>query len=233
MKRMIMMMGILLIFATVVKANYYITENTTVTSPGDATTVEEERIAPTVEPDEITRQAFEPENALNKSRNKETKNNIPVERKTVDSGTMPATQTEDISTEAKYDSYANYENATLAKKSSSATFRMAQLYFRDGLYEKAVNLALKDEAPDIPVMYVIAIGSRLMGNNEQSIDYYSRILSQDNNQAEAKLGMGIAYKSKGEFSKALGYLRDYDSTHSDDEVKKEIAVLNEILAGSR
>ena len=232
MKRMIMMMGILLIFATVVKANYYITENTTVTSPGDATTVEEERIAPTVEPDEITRQAFEPGNALNKSRNKETKN-IPVERKTVDSGTMPATQTEDISTEAKYDSYANYENATLAKKSSSATFRMAQLYFRDGLYEKAVNLALKDEAPDIPVMYVIAIGSRLMGNNEQSIDYYSRILSQATNQAEAKLGMGIAYKSKGEFSKALGYLRDYNSTHSDDEVKKEIAVLNEILAGSR
>ena len=232
MKRMIMMMGILLIFATVVKANYYITENTTVTSPGDATTVEEERIAPTVEPDEITRQAFEPGNALNKSRNKETKN-IPVERKTVDSGTMPATQTEDISTEAKYDSYANYENATLAKKSSSATFRMAQLYFRDGLYEKAVNLALKDEAPDIPVMYVIAIGSRLMGNNEQSIDYYTRILSQDSNQAEAKLGIGIAYKSKGDFSKALGYLRDYDSTHSDDEVKKEIAVLNEILAGSK
>ena len=232
MKRMIMMMGILLIFATVVKANYYITENTTVTSPGDATTVEEERIAPTVEPDEITRQAFEPGNALNKSRNKETKN-IPVERKTVDSGTMPATQTEDISTEAKYDSYANYENATLAKKSSSATFRMAQLYFRDGLYEKAVNLALKDEAPDIPVMYVIAIGSRLMGNNEQSIDYYSRILSQDNNQAEAKLGIGIAYKSKGDFSKALGYLREYNSKYSDDEVKKEIAVLNEILAGSK
>ena len=229
MKRMIMMMGILLIFATVVKANYYITENTTVTSPGDATTVEEERIAPTVEPDEITRQAFEPGNALNKSRNKEIKN-IPVERKTVDSGTMPATQTEDISTEAKYDSYANYENATLAKKSSSATFRMAQLYFRDGLYEKAVNLALKDEAPDIPVMYVIAIGSRLMGNNEQSIDYYSRILSQDNNQAEAKLGMGIAYKSKGEFSKALGYLKDYARINPSQEVVKQISELNELIS---
>ena len=146
---------------------------------------------------------------------------------------MPATQTEDISTEAKYNSYTNYENATLAKKSSSATFRMAQLYFRDGLYEKAVNLALKDENPDIPVMYVIAIGSRLMGNNDRSIDYYARILSQDENQAEAKLGIGIAYKSKGDFSKALGYLRDYNSTHADDEVKKEITILNEILAGSR
>lgn len=221
-----MEMLLLLTFATVVKANYYIVENTT-NNGGDATTVEEDRspaVPPTTEADDNAKKALEHGNEASKPKE---------EKKTVDTGTMPATQTEDISTEAKYDSYTSYESATLAKKSSSATFRMAQLYFRDGLYEKAVNLALKDEAPDIPVMYVIAIGSRLMGNNERSIDYYTRILSQDGNQAEAKLGIGIAYKSKGDFSKALGYLRDYNSTHSNDEVKKEIAVLNEILAGSR
>ena len=221
-------MGILILsFATIVKANYYIAEKTGTNNGGDATTIEEERtpvVPPTTEADDNTKKALE--QGSEKDKPKE-------EKKTVDTGTMPATQTEDISTEAKYNSYANYENATLAKKSSSATFRMAQLYFRDGLYEKAVNLALKDEAPDIPVMYVIAIGSRLMGNNEQSIDYYTRILSQDSNQAEAKLGIGIAYKSKGDFSKALGYLREYNSKYSDDEVKKEIAVLNEILAGSK
>mgnify|MGYP000845726519 FL=1 len=226
--RRITMGMLLLFFTTVVKANYYIAENTVTNSGGDATTVEEERtpavVPPTNETDDSAKKALEQTNEK-----KEPKE----EKKTVDTGTMPATQTEDISTEAKYNSYANYENATLAKKSSSATFRMAQLYFRDGLYEKAVNLALKDEAPDIPVMYVIAIGSRLMGNNEQSIDYYTRILSQDSNQAEAKLGMGIAYKSKGDFSKALGYLREYNSKYSDEEVKKEIAVLNEILAGSK
>ena len=226
--RRITMGMLLLFFTTVVKANYYIAENTVTNSGGDATTVEEERtpavVPPTTEADDNTKKALE--QGTEKSKPKE-------EKKTVDTGTMPATQTEDISTEAKYNSYANYENATLAKKSSSATFRMAQLYFRDGLYEKAVNLALKDEAPDIPVMYVIAIGSRLMGDNEKSIDYYTRILSQDENQAEAKLGIGIAYKSKGDFSKALGYLRDYNSKYSNDEVKKEIAVLNEILAGSR
>ena len=225
--RRIIMGMLLLSFTTVVKANYYIAENIGTNNGGDATTVEEERtpaVPPTTEADDNTRKALE--QGSEKSKPKE-------EKKTVDTGTMPATQTEDISTEAKYNSYANYENATLAKKSSSATFRMAQLYFRDGLYEKAVNLALKDEAPDIPVMYVIAIGSRLMGDNEKSIDYYTRILSQDENQAEAKLGIGIAYKSKGEFSKALGYLRDYNSKYSNDEVKKEIAVLNEILAGSR
>ncbi|BBM45416.1 hypothetical protein JMUB3935_1609 [Leptotrichia trevisanii] len=225
--RRIIMGMLLLSFTTVVKANYYIAENIGTNNGGDATTVEEERtpaVPPTTEADDNTRKVLE--QGSEKSKPKE-------EKKTVDTGTMPATQTEDISTEAKYNSYANYENATLAKKSSSATFRMAQLYFRDGLYEKAVNLALKDEAPDIPVMYVIAIGSRLMGDNEKSIDYYTRILSQDENQAEAKLGIGIAYKSKGDFSKALGYLRDYNSKYSNDEVKKEIAVLNEILAGSR
>lgn len=225
--RRIIMGMLLLSFTTIVKANYYIAENIGTNNGGDATTVEEERtpaVPPTTEADDNTRKALE--QGSEKSKPKE-------EKKTVDTGTMPATQTEDISTEAKYNSYANYENATLAKKSSSATFRMAQLYFRDGLYEKAVNLALKDEAPDIPVMYVIAIGSRLMGDNEKSIDYYTRILSQDENQAEAKLGIGIAYKSKGDFSKALGYLRDYNSKYSNDEVKKEIAVLNEILAGSR
>ena len=222
------MMGILILsFATIVKANYYIAEKIGTNNGGDATTIEEERtpvVPPTTEADDNTKKALEQGNEKDKPKE---------EKKTVDTGTMPATQTEDISTEAKYNSYANYENATLAKKSSSATFRMAQLYFRDGLYEKAVNLALKDEAPDIPVMYVIAIGSRLMGNNEQSIDYYTRILSQDSNQTEAKLGIGIAYKSKGDFSKALGYLREYNSKYSDEEVKKEIAVLNEILAGSK
>jgi hypothetical protein len=222
-RRIVMMVAILLTFATVVKGNYYVAENTE-TEGGDATTVnsdEESVLPPTTKADETTKKAFKPPK-------EET-----VKPKERDTGTMPATQTEDISTEAKYNSYTNYENATLAKKSSSATFRMAQLYFRDGLYEKAVNLALKDENPDIPVMYVIAIGSRLMGNNDRSIDYYARILSQDENQAEAKLGIGIAYKSKGDFSKALGYLRDYNSTHADDEVKKEITILNEILAGSR
>lgn len=222
-RRIVMMVAILLTFATVVRGNYYVAENTE-TEGGDATTVnsdEESVLPPTTKADETTKKAFKPPK-------EET-----VKPKERDTGTMPATQTEDISTEAKYNSYANYENATLAKKSSSATFRMAQLYFRDGLYEKAVNLALKDENPDIPVMYVIAIGSRLMGNNDRSIDYYARILSQDENQDEAKLGIGIAYKSKGDFSKALGYLRDYNSTHADDEVKKEITILNEILAGSR
>lgn len=147
----------------------------------------------------------------------------------VDTGTMPVTQSEDISSEEKYSSYGNYENATL-KKGKSATFRMAQLYFKDGLYEKAVNLALKEGEPDISLMYVVAIGSRLMGNFDRSVEYYDKILSQGEAQPEALLGIAIAYKSKGDFAKALKYLNEYEDLSSSEEAQKEIKYLNEVLA---
>ncbi len=152
---------------------------------------------------------------------------------TKDTGTMPASPDEDVSSEEKYNTYGNFENATLAKKSSTATFKMSQLYFKDGLYEKAVNLAKKDTGGDIRNLYVVAIGSRLMGNYDQSIDYYNRILAMSPDQQEAKLGIGIAYKSKGEFSKALEYLREYAEQSSNQEVVKEIQVLNDILANKK
>ena len=84
-KRMMMMVAILFTFATVVKGNYYIAENTE-TEGGDATTVNEEEsiVPPTTKADETTKKAFKPpkEEAVK-----------PKER---DTGTMPATQTEDI-----------------------------------------------------------------------------------------------------------------------------------------
>ena len=152
---------------------------------------------------------------------------------TRDTGTMPASPDEDVSSEAKYNTYGNFENATLAKKSSTATFKMSQLYFKDGLYEKAVNLAKKDTGGDIRNLYVVAIGSRLMGNYDQAIDYYNRILAMSPDQQEAKLGIGIAYKSKGEFSKALEFLREYAEQNSNQEVVKDIAILNDILANKK
>ena len=90
--RRIIMGMLLLSFTTVVKANYYIAENIGTNNGGDATTVEEERtpaVPPTTEADDNTRKALE--QGSEKSKPKE-------EKKTVDTGTMPATQTEDIST---------------------------------------------------------------------------------------------------------------------------------------
>ena len=83
---------------------------------------------------------------------------------------------------------------------------------------------------DIRNLYVVAIASRLMGNYDQAIDYYNRILAKSPGQAEARLGLGISYKSKGEFNKALDYLKSYASSNSSKEVSKAINELNEIIA---
>lgn len=150
--------------------------------------------------------------------------------KAQDTGTAPATQSDDVSDGSKFKTYNNYENAALAKQNSNTIYQLSQLYFKDGLYERAVNLSKKDLSGDIRNLYVVAIGSRLMGNYDQAIDYYNRILAVSPNQSEAKLGIGISYKGKGEFSKALGYLREYSRTNSNSEVTKEIAILNELIS---
>ena len=150
--------------------------------------------------------------------------------KAEDTGTAPVTQTDDVSDGSKFKTYNSYESAVLAKKNASSIYQLSQLYFKDGLYERAVNLAKKDVSGDIRNLFVVAIGSRLLGYYDQSIDYYNRILATSPNQAEAKLGIGIAYKAKGEFSKALGYLKDYARSNPSQEVVREIAELNELIS---
>ena len=168
--------------------------------------------------------------ATDNTENQEAAKDPEAAPKAEDTGTAPVTQTDDISDGSKFKTYNSYESAVLAKKNASSIYQLSQLYFKDGLYERAVNLAKKDVSGDIRNLFVVAIGSRLLGYYDQSIDYYNRILATSPNQTEAKLGIGIAYKAKGEFSKALGYLKDYVRSNPSQEVVKEIAELNELIS---
>ena len=168
--------------------------------------------------------------ATDNTENQEAAKDPEAAPKAEDTGTAPVTQTDDVSDGSKFKTYNSYESAVLAKKNASSIYQLSQLYFKDGLYERAVNLAKKDVSGDIRNLFVVAIGSRLLGYYDQSIDYYNRILATSPNQAEAKLGIGIAYKAKGEFSKALGYLKDYARSNPNQEVVKEIAELNELIS---
>ena len=168
--------------------------------------------------------------ATDNTENQEVAKDPEAAPKAEDTGTAPVTQTDDVSDGSKFKTYNSYESAVLAKKNASSIYQLSQLYFKDGLYERAVNLAKKDVSGDIRNLFVVAIGSRLLGYYDQSIDYYNRILATSPNQTEAKLGIGIAYKAKGEFSKALGYLKDYARSNPNQEVVKEIAELNELIS---
>ena len=168
--------------------------------------------------------------ATDNTENQEAAKDPEAAPKAEDTGTAPVTQTDDVSDGSKFKTYNGYESAVLAKKNPSSIYQLSQLYFKDGLYERAVNIAKKDVSGDIRNLFVVAIGSRLLGYYDQSIDYYNRILATSPNQAEAKLGIGIAYKAKGEFSKALGYLKDYARINPSQEVVKQISELNELIS---
>jgi tetratricopeptide (TPR) repeat protein len=154
---------------------------------------------------------------------------IPAGPSAIDSGTIQATSKDDVSDGSKFKTYDNYEKAVLAKPSSSAIYSLCNLYFKDGLYERAVKLAKKDKGRDVKNLFIIAIGSRLSGNFDESINAYNEILAVSPDNAEANLGLGIAYKSKGDFSKAINHLQRYLNVRPDAEVSREIAVLSEAM----
>ena len=90
----------------------------------------------------------------NNSESPETEKDPSAAPKAEDTGTAPVTQTDDVSDGSKFKTYNSYENAVLAKKNASSIYQLSQLYFKDGLYERAVNLAKKDVSGDIRNLFV-------------------------------------------------------------------------------
>ena len=74
---------------------------------------------------------------------------VPAGPSAIDSGTIQATSKDDVSDGSKFKTYDNYEKAVLGKPTSSAIYSLCSLYFKDGLYERAVKLAKKDKARDV------------------------------------------------------------------------------------
>lgn len=151
---------------------------------------------------------------------------------TADTGTTPVAGGDEVSDGSKFKVYDNYEKAIHSNPTSGAIFRLCNLYFRDGLYERAMELAKTDSARDIRNLYVVAVSSRLMGNFDQSIQYYNEILARYPGFPEAHLGLGIAYKAKGDFRKAVEYLKTYNNSRRDENVNRQIALLNNIINGT-
>ena len=224
MKKKIMILSILILGSVVMVRESLAEKANEVQKETESTTVNPGGKKTDNTPDTGTSQATD------NTENQEVAKDPEAAPKAEDTGTAPVTQTDDVSDGSKFKTYNSYESAVLAKKNASSIYQLSQLYFKDGLYERAVNLAKKDVSGDIRNLFVVAIGSRLMGYYDQSIDYYNRILATSPDQPEAKLGIGIAYKAKGDFSKALGYLKDYAKINPSQEVVKQISELNELLA---
>lgn len=140
---------------------------------------------------------------------------------------------EDISDGSKFKTYDEYEKAAIETKNPDIIFKMANLYFRDGLYQRAINVAMKDKTNSLSNLYVVAIASRLIGKYEQSISYYDKILALHPMEMEARLGRGIAYKTIGEFEKALSDLRSYANSNGNVEVNTTIRELQILINNNK
>lgn len=143
-------------------------------------------------------------------------------------GTTQALPTESISDASKFNQYKSYENQVVSTNNADAIYSLALLYIKDGLYESAMNLALKDKTHNPKNLYLAATTARFIGKYDTAINNYQKVLKVNSNHAKSYLGLAMAYKGKGNYKTALKYLNTYASYDNSDAVRKEIAILNSL-----
>lgn len=122
------------------------------------------------------------------------------------------TSTETISTAAKFEQYKQYEKQILSTNNEDAIHSMALLYVKEGLYESAMKLALKDRKKSVKNIYLAATAARMIGKYDMAINLYNKVL-ESGAHAKSYLGLAMAYRGKGDFGKAESYMQQYSSTY--------------------
>lgn len=123
--------------------------------------------------------------------------------------------------------YENYE-LYLEKdqyKDSKFIFILGETYFKDKLYEKAMDIFQKDKSEELKNIYGLALCSRFLGYYKKSIRYYKKCIDKNYDFAEAYLGIALAYRQNGDFNNSASYFEDYLSRKKDHEAYLALAEL--------
>ena len=147
---------------------------------------------------------------------------------TKDSGTLPGLPAEHVADAAKFEKYKKYEQQVVSTGNSEAIHSLAMLYIKEGLYEHAMNLALRDRSRNIKNIYLAATTARMIGKYDQAIKLYNNILNVNSSHAKTYLGLAMAYKGKGKFSQSLKYLKMYANYDNSRRIQEDIHVLSSI-----
>ncbi|WP_067141838.1 tetratricopeptide repeat protein [Oceanivirga salmonicida] len=153
------------------------------------------------------------------------KTEIVVEDKKEDTKENIVTPTTEKVTRIKYSEYDKYEKEILATNNSLAINDFANWYISQGLYEKAMNVALKDPNRSNENIYLAATAARMLGQYDKSIALYNEVLSMDPNHAKSYLGLAVNYKLKKHFSIAVNYLNKYKEYNNSTEIENQIEKL--------
>lgn len=122
--------------------------------------------------------------------------------------------------------YSNYEEKVIETKDPRAIYALAKLYASDGLYQKAMEIALKDQSGQDYNIYIAATAARLIGNYDISINLYNKLLNNNPNDAKSLLGMAMAYKGIDDINDALIYMQKYYNIQPSEDILQDIKLMN-------
>lgn len=106
---------------------------------------------------------------------------------------------------------------------SEKVFILGDTYFKDGYYEKAMNIFTKDVTLEIRNMFGAATTMRFLGKYRQSERYYTMILGDFPEYYEAYIGRASARQMQGKGDLAVSDLEEYLSYNKELDIYIAIA----------
>lgn len=106
---------------------------------------------------------------------------------------------------------------------SEALFATGDQYFKNGLYEAALNTFEKDNKDYYKNLFGAATCARFLGFHAKAIEYYKRLISVKPDLSEAYLGIGISYQLSSNFDSAIANFKKYLEFKKSEEVYSVIA----------
>lgn len=116
--------------------------------------------------------------------------------------------------------YSEYEKAVSISGGNDGDliFEYGDFAFRDKMYEKAMNIFLKDKTGSYKNDFGVAVSSRFLGNYARAETYYKRVIGKNSSITEAYLGLAITYQLKKDYDNAVVYFEKYIQRKKSEEV---------------
>lgn len=112
----------------------------------------------------------------------------------------------------EFDIYMDY-----LQNNSNELFNVGDYYFKNGRYEKAYEVFLRDNT-NIKNIFGAATSARFLNDNENALRLYTQSIEMDPNFYEAYLGRGVINRNIGNYSEAINDFNKYMKYRQDEAV---------------
>lgn len=111
-----------------------------------------------------------------------------------------------------------YEISIKIENDKEVIFEYGDLCFKRKEYEKSFKIFQKDKTENYKNVFGAATAARMLGELEQSLDYYNRAISKNPEFADSYFGIAVVYQKKKNYDAAIENFKSYLKRKKSEDV---------------